>query len=140
MIGYGYRPFLSILWAAILITGLAILFQKTWEVGDFAPNSAPILVSLEWNNVANSNVDNPAEYWSSKGQAGQDYETFHPLAYSADLLIPIINLGQEDAWAPSTTRSPLGWYAWWIRWLAKIVGWIVTALGAAAVTGAIRRF
>ena len=140
MIGYGYRPFLSLLWAILLISLLALLFQKTWDAGDFAPNSAPILVSADWVAATEKHSKNPAEFWSSKAQAGQDYETFHALAYSTDLLIPIVNLGQEDAWAPSTTRSAWGWHAWWIRWLAKIIGWVVTALGAAAVTGAIRRF
>ncbi|MEM7241144.1 MAG: hypothetical protein AAF429_03065 [Pseudomonadota bacterium] len=140
MIGYGYRPFLSLLWGILLISVLAVLFQKTWDAGDFAPNSSPILISADWVAVTQNHPQNPAEFWSSKGQAGQDYETFHALTYSADLLIPIVNLGQEDAWAPSTTRSAWGWHAWWVRWLAKIIGWVVTALGAAAVTGAIRRF
>jgi hypothetical protein len=28
---------------------------------------------------------------------------------------------------------------WWLSWVFTIVGWIVTALGAAAITGVIRR-
>ena len=138
MIGYGYRPFLSLLWGCVLIGALAVLYQKTWDAGDFAPNAAPILVSNDWIKATETHPGNPAEFWSSKGQAGQDYETFQALAYAADIVIPIVNLGQEDAWAPSTSRSVLGEHAWWVRWVAKIFGWVITALGAAAVTGAIR--
>ena len=54
----------------------------------------------------------PGAFWSSPGRAGQDYETFNAYAYAADLLIPIVNLRQEEAWAPSTSRSPWGRNAW----------------------------
>ena len=56
-----------------------------------------------------------------------------------DLVVPIVSLGQEAAWAPSTTRGPWGWWLWGARWWLISLGWIVTAIGAAAVTGVIRR-
>lgn len=71
--------------------------------------------------------------------AGRDYETFNAVAYAVDLVVPIVSLGQEAAWAPSTTRGPWGWWLWWVRWWLIALGWIVTAIGAAAVTGVIRR-
>ena len=86
-----------------------------------------------------SHPDNPAAHWSAPGAAGQDYETFQPFAYAADLVIPLVSLGQEVAWAPSTSRSPLGRIGWWLRWIAIGLGWVITALGAAAVTGAVRQ-
>jgi len=70
---------------------------------------------------------------------GRDYESFNRYAYAADVVIPIIDLGQGAAWAPSSTRGPAGRYAWWPRWVFKAAGWLVSALGAAAVTGIIRR-
>jgi len=33
----------------------------------------------------------------------------------------------------------LGKIGWWARWIAKAIGWIVTALAAGAVTGVIRK-
>lgn len=139
VIGYGYRPGYALFWAVLMITLVAFFFQKTWEAGDMTPNSAPILVSQEWQLAVSDHPQNPGAFWSGPSQAGQDYETFHALAYAADIFVPIVNLGQEQAWAPSTTRSPLGRTAWWLRWVVKAVGWVVTALGAAAVTGIIRR-
>ena len=119
--------------------GLGLFYQATWRAGDFAPNSAPILVSQDWISATETHPANPAAFWSSPGQAGQDWETFNAFAYSADLVIPLVSLGQEDGWAPSTSRSPLGQIGWWLRWFAKAIGWIVTALGAAAITGVIRK-
>jgi len=138
-IGYGYRPARAVGWALILIIGLGLFFRATWQAGDMTPNAAPILVSKGWIEATETHPENPGAFWSDTGQAGQDWETFFSFAYAADLVIPIVNLGQESAWAPSTSRSPLGRIGWWLRWFAKGLGWIVTALGAAAITGVIRK-
>lgn len=139
VIGYGYRPGRSVTLAVLLITALGLFFTATWRAGDMAPNAAPILVSTDWIAVTQAHPDNPAAVWSRPDQAGKDWETFNGFAYAADLVIPIVALGQESAWAPSTSRSPLGRIGWWLRWVAKGIGWILTALGAAAITGVIRR-
>jgi len=138
-VGYGYRPERSLLIAVVLVAGLAGLYARTWDAGDMAPNAAPILVSDGWIAATVSHPENPAAFWSAPGQAGQDYETFNGLAYAADLVVPLVSLGQEEAWAPSTSRSAWGRAGWWIRWIAKAVGWVIAALAAAAVTGIIRR-
>ncbi|MEP3345055.1 MAG: hypothetical protein ABJN34_14055 [Litoreibacter sp.] len=138
-IGYGYRPGRAVVIAIALIVGLGVFFDSTWRAGDMTPNSAPILVSKDWVEATQTHSDNPAAFWSSQGQGGQDWETFNAYAYAADVVIPLVVFGQESAWAPSTSRSPLGKIAWWVRWFAKSIGWIVTALGAAAITGVIRK-
>ena len=139
MIGYGYQPAYAVVWAVVLIGGLAMFFQKTWDAGDFAPNAPPVLISKDWISATQTHPENPAVFWSDPNQAGKDYETFNSIAYAADLVIPIVNLGQEAAWAPSTSRSWWGRQGWWMRWFAKAIGWVLTALAAAAVTGVIRR-
>ena len=139
LVGYGYRPIRVLVWALLMMCAVAAFFELTWRAGDMAPNAAPVLVSRDWIAATESHPENPGAFWSSPGQAGQDYETFNALAYAADLMIPIVNLGQEDAWAPSTSRSTWGQNGWWLRWVAKLFGWVFTALGAAAVTGLIRR-
>ena len=138
-VGYGFRPGRSLLVAVVLIGGLAVLAHRTWQAGDMAPNAAPILVSRDWIAATEAFPDNPAAAWASPTGAGKDYETFQPVAYAADLLVPLVDLGQEAAWAPSTSRSDWGRALWWVRWLAKAVGWVIAALAAAAITGVIRR-
>ena len=138
-IGYGYRPGRSVILAVVLIAGLGVFFDRAWNAGDMTPNAAPILISQDWIAATKSHPENPGAFWASQGQGGQDWETFYSFAYAADLVIPLISFGQESAWAPSTSRSPLGKIGWWVRWVAKGIGWIVTALGAAAITGVIRK-
>ncbi|OWU86129.1 hypothetical protein ATO6_04535 [Oceanicola sp. 22II-s10i] len=138
-VGYGYRPGRALVIAVVMIAGLTVFFDRVWQAGDMAPNAAPILVSAGWQAAVEAHPDNPAAFWAAPGQAGQDYETFNALAYAADVFVPLVSLGQEAAWAPSTARSPLGRIGWWLRWIATALGWVVTALGAAAVTGAVRQ-
>ncbi|MGC1428912.1 MAG: hypothetical protein WA822_10010, partial [Albidovulum sp.] len=140
IVGYGYRPLRSVGALFILWVVASLLAYAAWDEGSFAPNSDVILSSDEWTVLANdSSVYNPAKSWSDKHAAGQDWETFSPWAYGFDIVVPILNVGQTDAWAPSTNRRGWGWRLWWARWFLSSFGWIISALGAAAITGLIRR-
>lgn len=148
VVGFGHAPFRSIVWLFALWLTAVCLSHKAWDAGDFAPTSAVIQSSEEWQTVAASDDPNPAQTWSTRQTAyggtttyaaGQDWSTFNSFAYAADLVIPIINLGQTDTWGPSTERGDWGRRLWRYGFFLQIAGWIVTALGAAAITGIIRR-
>ena len=140
IVGYGYRPARSLIWfAAVVVIGW-VYFDATWKAGDMAPSAAVALEGEEWQKMArDTSVANPAEVWSAKSEQGQDYETFSAWGYAIDLFVPVVSLGQEAAWAPSTNRSPWGYWGFGLRWFIKAFRWFVTALGAAAITGIIRR-
>jgi len=139
LVGYGYRPF-SFVWALALLICIGWgVAHRAYQQGDFAPNSDVILSTPDWQNLAEGDSKNPAEEWGAETGKGRDYETFSSFAYAVDVVIPIVSIGQEAAWAPSTNRGPWGKVLWWLRWLLTITGWIVTAVGAAAITGIIRR-
>ena len=155
VVGHGHAPFWSIGWLALLIALAVLPAHHAWEEGSFAPNASPIIVSDDWQLIQSSET-NPAKVWAGDEEParwqpspfqdtwksyapGRDWETFSRYAYAADIVIPLINFGQTEAWAPSTTRGPWGWHMWWLRWVFTVLGWIVTALGAAAITGIIRR-
>lgn len=135
-VGFGWKPFRSLGVLIALITGCWVLSIGAWHAGDFAPNSPVLLLSKDWERA--SEFDNPAEAWSDS-IAAKDWETFHSLAYAFDVVIPIIDFGQTEAWAPSTERSMWGIHLWWTTWFFTAFGWIVTTLGAAAIGGIIRR-
>ncbi len=150
VVGYGHKPERSFYMLLALVLIGWFLADRAWDEGDFAPVAGPILMSESWQALATDPaIQNPAQVWSDKYMvasdgtsvltAGRDYETFHPVSYAVDLVVPIISLGQEASWAPSTTRGPWGRWLWWVRWWLIALGWIVTAIGAAAVTGVIRR-
>ena len=138
---HGYKPQRSLYALILLIAAATFPAQRAWDAGSFAPNSAPILLSESWQALArDDSIPNPAAEWAKHNAIpGKDWESFHPLAYAADVVIPIVEFGQTDAWAPSTERGTWGYHLWYLRWVFTTAGWIVTALGAAALTGIIRR-
>lgn len=148
LVGYGYRPWWAIYWALPIVVATALLAQKVWDTGDFAPNAAPVLMSASWQELAtDGSVLNPAAYWACSApldasdctdRAGRDYETFKAPLYALDLFVPLVNLGQDDAWAPSTSRGIWGQVAHNLIWLIKTIGWVMTAMVAGAVAGVIR--
>ena len=79
-----------------------------------------------------------------------EFPSFSPLAYSLDVLLPVVNLRQEDNWTP-IVPSPKGdvWSdatAWTtahsirlVIWFETIFGWIASLLLVATVSGFARR-
>lgn len=57
---------------------------------------------------------------------------FHALAYTLDVLLPIVDLGQEKAWRPEGTA--LYW-----SWALTGVGWVLTTAVVAGLTSVLRR-
>ena len=148
VIGYGYAPERSLVWLLALFLIATTLANRTWEEGSFAPNTDVILVSPGWLQAEAADCipiraagcdPNPALTWSNDPAGGLDWDSFNRYGYAADLVIPVLDLGQTDAWAPSRDRGFWGWGLWWGRWALVALGWIVTALGAAAITGIMQR-
>ena len=153
--GYGQDARRSFLWLIGLFAIATCLAHFTWEEGSFAPNSDVILASPGWAKATawdcfpvNLGVcdPNPANTWANTFTAaadtptqGADWDSFNALGYAADLVVPILDLGQTDAWAPSKDRGDWGKALWWARWVLAAAGWIVTGLGVAAVTGVMQR-
>jgi hypothetical protein len=152
LVGFGYRPWNALVALAAVFAVAWALASATWTEGSFAPNSDVILTSPAWmelmetdcigplpDDYFNDCVKNPADKWSATDAPGMDWDSFHSAAYAVDLVVPILNLGQTEAWAPSKDRGPFGWWLWWGRWVLIAAGWFVTTLGVAALTGIIRR-
>jgi hypothetical protein len=148
IVGYGYQPFRSLAWLLALSLAAATLGHLAWTEGSMAPNSDLVVATEGWQDLLTRDclpapvpgcIANPAAAWSSTDGAGVDWESFHPLAYGTDVVIPVLEFGQTASWSPSKDRGPWGHALWWARWVLMAAGWVVTALGAAAATGIIQR-
>jgi hypothetical protein len=62
---------------------------------------------------------------------GQD-PAWEPVIYTADLLVPVVNLGQDGLWRTSG-------YSAWVASLLTAVGWLLLSTGAAGVTRILTR-
>jgi hypothetical protein len=64
--------------------------------------------------------------------AKQPVPEFHGVVYTLDRLVPILNLGQKDAWIPQGTAQ-----TW--SWLLTGAGWVLTTAVVAGLTGVLKR-
>lgn len=139
--GYGHRPARLLVVAAVLVIMAAVLAGAAFDAGQFAPNSPVILTSTAWQAALAAHAaggDMPLLIWL-EGPTAADYEQFDRWLYGLDLFLPLDALGQEAAWRPTTGRGGWGDLAFYSRWFFQGMGWIVTALAAAVLTGLVGR-
>lgn len=141
--GYGHRPGRAIYWVLGLWLFATLLYAQVWAVDQMAPESAIVLTSPDWIAAVEGYEDNPTgplplTLWKDSPTA-KDYETFQPMLYALDVFIPLDALGQEAAWAPSPVRGNWGAFGFWAKPALQVAGWIITAVGAAAVAGLVGR-
>jgi hypothetical protein len=101
-IGYGYRP-------ALVLPYLAGLFA----------------IGCAVFNHAYPNDLRPAK-------SGPEQLDFNPARYTLDLLLPVANLHQREAFVPH------GYAAWWAFGLT-LTGWLLAAVVVAGLTGVFKR-
>ena len=145
MFGYGHQPARVLPWIAAIL-GITICFAQQIHIhGQFAPTSSVVLTSQDWLDSFPTDPVPDSPLWRvqldawAQTTSGRDYTSFSAFLYALDLFIPLDALGQEKNWAPSAER---GWWGDWghrLRWLVQMAGWVITAIGAAVVTGLIGR-
>lgn len=117
LLGYGYRRWVAG-WLLVLLVVLASLgFWKLHDLGAMTPNVSSDLASQP---------------------CGVAYTCFNAAAYGADVVLPIVDFGQETAWRPNA-RANWGWLAESLQWFAIASGWLLVSIFVAAFTNLIRR-
>ena len=135
-IDYGHRPLKAVPWLVAFWLIATALAQWAGMQGDMVPNSDVILTSDNW--AAIHAATNPTVSWKATPE-GQSWESFNSLAWGMDLVVPILDLGQKEAWTPSTNLGFAGQFLWGAKSFLTFLGWIVLAFAAAGVTGVARR-
>ena len=137
LVGYGHRPQLALVSAAGAVAVSALLYFLAWRAGAIVPDSDVVMTSWQWEQAMALRPDAPSLEWQGM-EAGTHYETFNAGAYALDIFLPLIELGQDAAWA-STTATGFGTIVWVYTWGLQLFGWLVSALGLAAITGIMQR-
>lgn len=66
------------------------------------------------------------------------HPAFQPFVYSIDVFLPIVNLHQKDYWLPDTAHPGSYFYMIWL-WVQICLGWILTTLAVAGLTGIVKK-
>ncbi|HKL70973.1 hypothetical protein [Salibaculum sp.] len=156
--GYGHAPARALLWVLAILLGASVLYGTAYRAGQMAPNSDVVLTSPAWQAAVaagcapvdwaavgwsapqdTADCTMPLHAWLAEAPAAADYESFNAGLYALDLFVPLDALGQETTWAPSRDRGWWGWLGYALRMPIQMAGWLITAVGAAVLTGLVGR-
>jgi hypothetical protein len=119
LIGYGYRPLRSVIFLAIMGLLAGFAFSAAGHHDGFVPAEYPHPPGVT------SRVCRPSVY-----------PCFRAYAYSADSILPVLNLRQRQYWAPDFVKNP--WIGYW-AWALGAIGWIIGLLVVAGFTNLVRQ-
>lgn len=153
--GYGYRPVRLVIWmlGVWLVCGAAYWWLALPPRSALAPSDPLVFQDDRYKKCQPDHLDeegNKGNWYLCSSLRGE-YASFSPLAYSLDLLLPVVDLGQEKSWdafIPETKESPkeeffLNWHwghvARLLNWLETLFGWVSSLLLVAIISGFSRR-
>ncbi|MDD9802741.1 MAG: hypothetical protein OXU53_09335 [Deltaproteobacteria bacterium] len=137
-IGYGYKPFQSLGWAAGLVAAGFLLFSSGHNgiVSRFVPQYLKTPAFLDNTFLGNEWI--PAEVealesasWTQNRKPPPDYQPFNPMVYSLEAAFPVLPLGQLDKWRPSSLILS------GVRWIWTFTGSTLLAILALFGVGAL---
>lgn len=157
--GYGYRPMWLMAWmvAVWLICGMGFWFLALPPHNAIGPSDPLVFQNERYaacvpgSAAAASRAPNAgAGSWYLCQPLPAEYSTFSPLVYSLDIMLPLVNLGQENAWGPlvptpqqnvwSELRAlSSGHVVRLLVWFETLFGWVGGLLLVSIVSGFARR-
>lgn len=164
--GYGYRPLRLLCWILGVWLLCAMLYWYAALASVFAPSNPLVFQNSAYEVCKQSYVEsNPqgraasavqstiqgAGNWYLCEKLPEEYSGFSPLAYSLDVILPLVDLQQEASWAPLIPTPKEAWYQelfaicdWkhFIRlvlWFEILFGWVSSLLLVAVISGLTKR-
>lgn len=165
--GYGTKPFRPICIMFAMNIGMAILYICAGENGIMSPTNPLVYKFPDASNYCVDTSDpakeRAANSQKSKGRDGDkriwtysnwretipsckppvEYTPFWPIAYSFDVGFPVLDLGQQNAWAP--TPRGRGWsidfgmVTLFFQYLQAFIGWFLSIMTVSALSGFFRQ-
>lgn len=155
LMGYGYRPMRLGIWMLTVWLVCAGVYWWAALQGVMAPSNPLVFQNLPtYQSCKNSQAKPEAKNeinWYLCEDLPEEYTGFSPLAYSLDVLLPLVNLQQETDWAPLIPTPKGSWYQelfghWTFKHIVRLVvwfeilfGWVASLLLVAVVSGLTKR-
>jgi hypothetical protein len=166
LIGFGYRPLRLAMWMLMVWLLCAGFYWCAALQGAFAPSNPLVFqhpayaVCVPGSDKAKMELSKPANAhpppvqgagnWYLCEKLREEYTGFSPLAYSLDVILPLVDLQQEHDWSTLIPTPQASWYkelfAWELKratrlviWFEILFGWVSSLLLAAVVSGLTKR-
>ena len=166
--GYGYRPMRLIAWFFGVWLGCAIFYWCAALPPNnvFAPSNplvfqeAAYAACVPGSDAAKLELTKSADAmpppvkgagnWYLCEKLRAEYTGFSPLAYSMDVILPLVDLQQQNDWAPMIPTPKAVWWdelrgSGWkhitrmVVWAETLFGWLASLLLVAIVSGLTKR-
>jgi hypothetical protein len=151
--GYGYRPMRLLVSSLVVWIFCGLIYDFAAHHNVFAPTDSLANYEMGCTHSAAPRTECTAPELSVfHPPFNGNYPTFHPFAYSLNVFLPVINLGQEAAWAPIekpfsqdylgtlfNNFTNFGSIVQLLIWLETLFGWIAGLLLVAVVSGLARK-
>jgi hypothetical protein len=69
--------------------------------------------------------------WFTQTNPGELPPAFQPAIDALDVLLPVVDLGQQTAWTPNGVAR-------WFTWASILAGWVLTTAVVAALSGLLK--
>ncbi|HMQ94924.1 MAG TPA: hypothetical protein PKA33_14570 [Amaricoccus sp.] len=135
-IGYGRRPERAAMWAVGIFLLGWFFFALAGGHGAIKPNTPVVLRSDEWVSYADAVGQTQVQCFLEQPRAAS-YPRFNAFIYSADTLLPIVDLEMQGFWIPDDRT----WGGMWARgylWVHIAVGWALSLLAVAGFSGLVK--
>jgi hypothetical protein len=136
--GYGHRPQRLVAWAAAVWLACAAAFWVAAQQGVMTPSDPAVFADPRLAACRARSAN-----WTECAALPREHPRFQPLAYSLDLLLPVANLRQSDAWHPAVAapHATTPWAFGWddgvraLAWFETLFGWLVALTLVASLAG-----
>lgn len=166
IVGYGYRPLRLFFIMLAVWLGCGAFYWYAALDGVFSPSN-PLVFQHQNYDVCKADNDKAkkelaksasslpppiqgAGNWYLRANLREEYTGFSPLVYSLDLILPLVDLQQEQDWAPMIPTPKNTWtdelLTWspkyctrFLIWFEILFGWVTSLLLVAVVSGLAKR-
>jgi hypothetical protein len=133
--GYGYRP-MRVLWALLVLLLVSLsVFHVGAQLGVFAPADPGIYVAQRF---AGCGPGTGGANWVDCSALPSEYPAFNSFIYALDVILPVVDLSMERAWAPMAVTG-FGQAVRALVWLDILLGWLGSLALVAALTRLLQR-
>ena len=146
--GYGYKPMRTFAVIVVIWLGCGYFYSQFSKVAVFAPSNPLVFQKKDFyvchvdeNGTkigANSSKYNSENNWVLNTNLEGEYTTFQPYWYSLDIILPIVDLQMDKDWGvfiPPVDELKLNHIARWIIWFENLMGWALSLILVAILSG-----
>ena len=143
-IRYGYMPERIIIAAVAVWLICGVVYKLGEDQRIFAPTNAAYFLHKKVEDCRAADKQNSANCYLENGP---EYPSFDPFVFSLDVILPVVNLHQKDAWQPMdrpleirvANRSFPFLPIRLVTWLETLLGWVAAIMLTAFVGGVIKK-